>query len=459
MKKLSYNIILSTFILVGVFASLVFAIMLETQTPTFQKVTQIAGTKENASVDNQILSIKTNRQVDLSSLEGNLTIIPETSYSLSFFENTLNIIFDEPLSFDTTYYVNVNSNARDIYGNNFSEFEYSFKTKTAKLAYLSTDRKTVAYTGVDLVSNVTLFNSQDNIVLYEVSQNQLLAITEKNGESSIHYKAPQREFEIDSNMQINSLDASSDFSQVFLTAAEVKIFGDYAIPQGRNMLYKLDLKKQELEHIEVNLDTFGDIVSVKILDDGSGVLLKGSESSFSLVDTKTFESIVPLGKFLDVTDFNQDKNQYLAVESPFGASIEDFPYVSLVDANAQKNAITNGSFYVVDPVFLGDQAIFAERYQITEGIRGLFKISQLNDNNELEEIIKLGGMSLELPKVSEDLRYIAMESYTIDSMSEIEGIRSLGYQSKPGKAEIVIFDLKTETLVHAGLNGIDLKWF
>lgn len=461
MKANKFTIIASGSILIGLFIILVFSFLLESQSPQFEKVIEIQGSQSEAEVVNQQIVIKTNRQVDLATLQQHIFVTPDANFSSAFFENTLVVTFNEPLESSTNYELRIDNQVKDIYGKSFEEFTYEFFTKDEQLGFLSEDEKTLYKVGVDLLEPQELFSSSEKITGYYSNGEEYVVITELIGRSTIHYKFNNETGSILTDKQINAVTSTVNLDNIYISAVNTKEFLSLYAPDGAHQLYELDKDSKELVEVDTFFDNtlLADIIYIQMLPDGSGIQVKGGESYFYLVDTKTFTETIELGKFLDIADFDNYKQEYLAVESPFGATVTDFPYLTIVDSDTQKNAVTAGDVYVIDPSFIEDSIILSRRYQEIEGIKGLFELVELDrETEEYTPILQLKDRSIELADVSPDERYVAFEVYTQEDMQDIENIRSLGFQSKPGKAEIMIYDLISEELIQNEIRGIDLKW-
>lgn len=75
---------------------------------------------DNVSINNTEIVITFSKSMNRSSVEAALSISPQVNYTLNWSKNDteLRISFTENLSYNTTYKINISTNARDTFGNN-----------------------------------------------------------------------------------------------------------------------------------------------------------------------------------------------------------------------------------------------------------------------------------------------------------------------------------------------------
>lgn len=98
-----------------------------------------------------------------------------------------------------------------------------------------------------------------------------------------------------------------------------------------------------------------------------------------------------------------------------------------------------------------------------EGTRGLFEIKYIIDNKETP-LIKINDKSLENPKLSADENYLLAEMFTKDLIKNIFTsnenliLRDFINHKKPGRGELILWDLNLNNSILTIENGIDPKW-
>ncbi|BCX13732.1 MAG: hypothetical protein KatS3mg085_264 [Candidatus Dojkabacteria bacterium] len=459
-KKHKFNLIYGVSLFIAFSASILLGVNIENQTPKVLELFQINGDIDNAEIENQKLVFKTNRLIDKNTLNA-IKVEPAAKFGVTSYENKLNINFTEPLKSNQVYAITFGEGLLDVYGNSFEEKSFEFKTKKLQLAFMDLDRKKIKKTDVELTNFETLFESEYEIKRFIARDAGLIVQAESGIGSSIFLVSENNKIKVELNQKlVNAITASDNFEKVFFVAGDANFIDGQIYPTGLNSLYELDFKTGIYREVPLEKSVFWEVVDAQIVPDGSAILIKNFESNFFLVSTSNYSDYINLGKYLDVTDFNQVAKKYLAVESPFGASFANFPYITIIDSNSNKTAITDGDVYVLDPKFWGaDSIVYSSRVAETDYSRGLFGISILNlQNNEIKELIKINDKSVELPIVSPDLRYIAVEIYNKDDLNSFEGLRNKGFQSKPGIAEIGIIDMENNLLISKGVEGIEAQW-
>jgi parallel beta-helix repeat protein len=95
------------------------------------KETSIVKNSKNILIDTPDIEISFSKTMNISSIEENLKIIPDTNYSINWeSENAkLRIIFNEKLEYITTYQISIRDGGVDLHGNNLEEtFTLTFTT-------------------------------------------------------------------------------------------------------------------------------------------------------------------------------------------------------------------------------------------------------------------------------------------------------------------------------------------
>jgi hypothetical protein len=459
-QKKKFLILYLCLLSISILGSLWLGVKIEQQSPEILKLVEINGDINDAQVYDQRLVFKTNRIIDNKTLSG-IEVIPEANFIANSYENKLVISFTDPLKSDQVYNINFSTTLKDVYGKSFKQKRFKFKTSKLHIAFLDVDRKILKKSTPDLEKIEIIFQSEFPIKHYELSDEKLVLVVEGDNASYIYLVSPNKLTSVELTQKIiNSLTASDNLEKIFFVAGEASFVEGEIYPKDKNKLYELDFETGIYNAVSLDNGVFSDVVDAMLVPDGSAVLIKNVDSSFFLVNTLDYSDYIDLGKYLDVTDFNRDKNVYLAVESPFGAAYASFPYITLIDSNSNKKALTKGDIYVLDPKFWEDNVIYASRVNEIEGSRGFFGISVLDGQTlESKELLKIENKSVELPIVSPDLMYIAVEIYTQDELKSFENLRNKGFQAKPGSAEIGIFDVKSGKLIRNDVVGIEAKWF
>lgn len=415
------------------------------------------------------------RPMDRESLLAAVNFNQDLQYKASILGEKLVIAFQEVLPADAQIELNIAASARDIYRRNLGQdFQFTFRTPQMKLAYLqrvplddfnNDDRIVIA--NADGSEPQTLFLTKD-ILMYDIGAGNWAAvsmdpagrhtITVGNVDSDL-----RTELEL-GEIQVASLDISIDGKWLVANVQSVKVEQNLAIPKQeihRVMLYNLETKK--LEEFKTSIPIL-DFISAQFIPDGSALLIKGTNgmnNNYYLVNLHDGNEFVDLGVYMELSDFAQNGDYFLGISSPYANPDALFPQIVRVSANREPKNIGDSALQnIIDTVSFQDEIIGAILYSPVERTRGLYELIKLDPTTgKFSTLIRLTDLSVELPQISPDNNYLVAEIYTTEQLQNFQGLRNLGYQTKPYGGNLLIYDLNKNEVVKDKIDGINAVWW
>ncbi|MFS8130548.1 MAG: Ig-like domain-containing protein [Candidatus Dojkabacteria bacterium] len=476
MKKLSYNKIV---IGVVVFLTLVTALLLLLNTlsrPHIRYIDVDGGTNTAEFLDSKI---KIYFSTPIERSEGNkpvdfkkyISIEPAIDYNLTWGGNTLYIIPKDTLVEDTSYKIKVAQGFKDVYGNAVEKsFEYSFKTKPLEITYLeknypkSKDR--IISRNVKNASFEVLFED-DNIKQYSVNKDFVVIITTRQDKTDniktfdLRTRA-KRDLGL-TKASIPIMDLSHAVDSFLFIYQEVEPKGQLLQPLSNSTIKIYDLNSQTVSDFNPG-GTAKDVMDANFSPDGRSILYRSAESFYYLAPLDLSSDPIAIGRFIGTGGFNKDGTKIVFTNYDPLQTYSSFPFIVVFTSDRKTVQITDGSTYIVDPVFASksDNIIFGNRYQDLLGAQGIFNTSEgvtdSTSNYTFKKIFDQTDESLELPKPSWDDRYIVAERYNKNALLDYQNQRSFVNQRKPYKADLVIYDTVDGKIITEIPNAIDAEW-
>lgn len=456
--KITTIIIIITSILVGVFA-----LLGENKAPRVKGEIEIKGSKDSAESIDQNLVINFTSPMNQKSVEESLKITPEVKYDIYWSDNRAFIYFRENLIYDSTYTIEIEDSAKDVYGNKLSKtFKYEFKTKERLLAIQQRGSEdSIIYTNQNFENPKVQFKGPD-IKYYDATEKFLAVVqTPKNSVSTLKVKNLENEIIKEIPVEhsiINSIDLSFKNDLLIYIEQPAEKLSGYVIPGETTNLKIYDIKKEKLSTLELP-DYITYVLSAELNPDGKSLLIKGPESTYYIVDIfKSTENPISLGTHLSASGFTRNFSELVLVDAPFSVPNADFPVILTLNNRNEQTRITNGDIYSIDPFhyFNKNSLVFSEQ---TDGPEGKFKIVEYNkDSKEKKILIEFEHEDVELPKISFDDKYIVIERYSDEDLEEFEGLRNIGFLSKPYNATVLVYDIKSGKLLGKELRAVNAIW-
>lgn len=466
MKLSKYQKLVSASILLLIVLIITFIIMNTYVHPRVLKVV-VNGGQSSASLRNQQIRIDFNRPMKKDNIKQYISINPEIGFRDLWSANTLVLIPDTTLDSQTEYSINIKKEIEDIYNETFTDdYSYTFKTEIPQFAVVEksfgTSTNVIAIYNADFTDRVELIK-RDNIKFYGINANFLVIVTEDNYSNNIEILNRKtneiKSFNLE-NARIATFDMSNSTSrnEFAYTKQSIEVKETYYVPTSLTKVYVYSIDSQS-ETIFNPENTAEEIISLKYSNDGSSLLYKNNESFYNLAETSSESEYTSLGRFLSEGNFSKDNSSIVFVNYDPLNTYTLPQFLTVFNADRVTINIDNKNVPVLDPQFKNktDQIVYAEKYKELEATKGIYKIMQIDLEGNKSEIIS-SKYSLELPKLSADDRYIAMEQYTEINLKDFSNNRNFGFQNKPPYSSIVIFDTVQNKIFDSTLIGIDVKW-
>lgn len=427
----------------------------------------VNGGENSASLRNQQIRIDFNRPLKKDNIKQYISITPEIDFRDLWSANTLVLIPNTTLDSQTEYTINIKKEIEDIYNETFTEdFNFTFRTEIPQFAVVEksfgTSSSVIALYNADFTNRIELIE-RNNIRFYGINVNFLVIVTENNYSNNIEILNRRtneiRNFNLENTrIAAFSMSNSASRNEFAYTKQSIEVKDTYYVPTSLSEVYVYSIDAQA-EYVFNPGNTGVEIVSLMYSNDGSSLLYKNNESFYNLAEPSSDSDFTSLGRFLSEGNFNKDNTSIVFVNYDPLNTYTLPQFLSVFNADRVLIDIDNNNIPVLDPQFKNktDQIVYAEKYKELEATKGIYKIMQTDLEGNKTEIIS-SKYSLELPKLSADDRYIAMEQYTEINLRDFSNNRNFGFQNKPPYASIVIFDSVQNKIYDSTLIGIDVKW-
>lgn len=439
-------------------------IVLDQNVKVHVRFNELEGEVANAKTVNQRLKFFFSGPVNKKNEQLFVAVEPAATYTTSWSNNTLFVIFKENLANATEYSVTVEG-LKDVYGNDVASYTSTFTTQAAYFAYLE---KSLDDGLNRIIMSDPLLESKK--VLFEASmiksyaiRNDFLAVVVSDGLTDNLLLKNLKNDEVKNfgkhNVLIDRVALSPTMEQLAYLEQSVNPQEDYVIPQSDSLIKLYDIASGETYDYNPK-ETAMQTVDFSYTSDGQALLYRSSDAYYFLAPWLSQEDVVQLGRYLDDGGFNRDGSKLIFVAFDFTSNELKAQQLFEYDSERKATALTDGSIPVIDPMYFynSDKLIFAERYEELDRTPGLYKIVSLGTDGQKVQLVFEEGVSLELPRLSYDDRYVVLEQYTSSELLLFDNRRQFGFQTKPPFAELVVFDLQTQKLVTNRVHGIDAQW-
>ncbi len=425
----------------------------------------IIGSVNDASFVNQRVQLSFNRPMDISAdLTKYISIQPASEYLTSWSGNTLNIIFKNSLSPDTEYRIVVSKDFKDSYGNQLKKDNINqFQTKKLRYAYIQnslTAKDKIFRTEIS-GKNKELLLEEEEIKFFGINDNYLVAVTQKSLLNDLVIKDLKNNIKKSLNLsqtKIIGLSFSSKENKFLFISHKAEVSSGFVEQKSNAVISIYDLDKSTLSEFKPKKADF-DVLSAVFSKDGETILFKVSDGTYYLSTIKD-DSLISLGKFAATGGFNKDLNKIIFVN--FDVLSPDKPAQLLTEFSSDRSTknLTNGIDAVLDPVYFNNsnKLIYAQKFKDVFMAKGFFKIITLDVDGKQEEILFDENNSLELPVLSPDDSYVAIEKYSDLSLLSLENEREFGFQNKPYSSTLIIYDIASNQVIQTIENSINLQW-
>ncbi len=428
-------------------------------------------TDQKAHILNQQIIVEFNRPLVKQDWSELIKISPPVEAQFLERGAKLYIFIKESLQSDTEYQVELVDSVEDIYGERLTEaFNYRFLTRSLELYAQETTASGTSISKWQLPDFTTtnLYNSAMEIRNYDVSAEQL-AVVEMVQQDLFAIKLvdlADNSFEWitdTKNENAYAVQFVPGRNLIYFIKEKITYIEEYPVSDGGRALYAYSLDTATTSPIELS-PQIEDIDEFIVSQDGRTILLRDSaDAEYYLVDANNTNNSIPLGKFASTGGISPDSTKVLFSKLDLVGGAPE-PFLVTVDSQKQEEVVSKQGKYAIDPDYANtsDSFTYSQQYREVAGSRGLFEIILPHSSDAGKATLKANNLSLELPKLSPDDRYVVVEAYTAEQLLDYANLRILGFQAKPSTAELRIYDLKIENLgdnlIKKIDNSINAKW-
>lgn len=460
-EKFNIAIFLST----GVILLLILLfIFLNLSSKTHVRFVQIDGGQESAEINNNQIKVFFSGPMNKDSSDRFINIDPSVEFSTAWSNNTLFITLHSNLSSSTEYNLTISNKMADIYGEPLGEdFTYTFVSEDLSLAFLQSESETkkVILSDPNLDNFKELYQSP-YLKLFDLNDEFLAVVERIDDLDNLKLINLRTGFIKDFNLKsvvIDKIDFSPIDNKFIYISQKVNPQNGYNILSG-----EVEMKIYDIDSDQTTLlnpgQTLVQTVDVKFSPDGGSILYKTGDGYFNLMPLNNTNDVVQLGRFLAEGGFNGSGNKVVFIGFDAVESFTEYQFIVQLNADRSQKKITDGSNGVLDPRFYNNEEsiLYAEKYKELESTKGLYRIVKYMEDGDIEEVLSDSNESLELPIISPDDRYIAIEKYTASSLLNFENQRNFLFQTKPDRATLIVYDLLEKMVINKDISGIDARW-
>lgn len=468
MKKLKlFNKILLIFVAANVILVVLFIYLNSFTHPRVSNVT-LKGDVTNAAIKGQQIRIEFNRPIKRENISEFISLSPQVEVRTIWSGNSLIVIPSKSLNSETEYTLKISKDIQDVYGENFIDnYSFKFTTQKAKFAVIEKDfrenKELLSIYNSDLTDREIIVR-RENIKFYGINQNFAVIVTEENFQSNIEVinllTGNINDLNL-TNVRINAFAFSNspNKNEFAYTKQNIEITEDFFIPLNESKVYIYSLSSGTEREFNPSNTAF-DVTELKYSNDGNSLIYKTSDSFYNIADTASQNDFSSVGRFLAMGNFSSGDDSIVFLSyDPLSSGIST-QYITIFNSDRTQKSIFNNNIPVLDPQFknLSREIIYAELHKELITTKGIFKIMKSDLEGNRQEIIKSDIFSLELPKLSPDDRFIAIEQYSEIGLKNFSNSRNMGFQNKPGSANIIIFDTLNNELINKNIIGTDVQW-
>jgi len=435
-------------------------------------------TKENIGTVNFIntsITLKLNDPVfdyansnESNTLKDFFTLTPSSEFFATSIGDRIILTFKDSLQSETQYTLTASPDLKDVYERRLNkEKTFEFKTTSQRFTYLEKNHpqskdKIVEY-DLSSKSQKILFENENISKFGRDNEFLVVSVENKDKSNNIFSINLSEDIQIDLSLKskkVRNLKFSPTKHEFIYTSYNLVFENGFAFQDPNSTTYftkyNLDSGQAEVLNLPEAIFDLGEFIYT---NDGEGLLFKSSvNSEYYLMNLNNTENLINIGKHLQTGGFSKDGDKILFTDYDPLSGFSSFPFTTIYSADRDNREITTGEFYYIDPIFSNDDEIFiSEKYKELTGTRGLFKISKLDKNLQRFDVYRKDNMSIELPRISSDNKYISFETYTEAQLLDYSNFRAYEFQNKPAQGGLVIFDLNKNSII-LELEGIEIVW-
>jgi|GEM_PF-6269196 len=414
---------------------------------------------------NQSFAVYFNRPILAGqNLDKLVQIEPVQKLYFSIIGDELLIQTSQILEANTDYTLTINKELLDIFNKPLtSDYKANFATRPLDLYYVKTNTGSTELVRQQFDSgDEEIIYKDSNIVRYQVGQNMLAAINQISFDvqtlNLIDLNTKKAQLPLPNNYSVYDFQFVPNQPFAYFTARIAEESAQYGVIYSTRKLYLLNLKTLKFELVAMP-SAIEDIEELVISPDGQALLYKDTaESIFYLMDVTDSVNPVSIGKYVSTSGFNFSSQKLLFTAADFMNGTGS-PFTVSVDADRKSQILQSDALGNIDPVWANssDLIILSKQYADLVNTKGLYKLELIDKSQIINSFIKQGE-SLELAQISPDDRYIVVENYTITQLQDLDNLRPIGYQAKPGKGKLLVIDAKNWQVIKE-IEAINALWY
>jgi hypothetical protein len=442
----------------------ILAILNISTTTQLREITIKQNFSGKALLTNQIIQYNFTQNI---SNKSNISFVSEPEIkdvSIKFGQNSIQLIVNEILENSQKYNIKLQGDLLDNFGRKIN-FDSSFQFETQGNDFI--------FKKINENNEVIFLSNTNNFILDKIYQttevkkysatDAYIALIEKlpTGFEKlvvIDYAGKVLFEDKTQNKLYGNVKISSD-SKYLMYSSQDAVYLEFLIPKSSNILHILDIGS-EFKNIELSERIKSEIMDFYFTSDNRTILIKKSDGNYYLadfLDRERGETLI--GRFTSFGGFDLQNSKIVFTSYDPLVTYSSFPFISIFKSNRQIINITDGSQYVTNPVFYKDSVIFSRQYKDIPGSRGLMEVVEYDLINEkIYKLAKFEGLSLELSKISQDHKILSLESYSPNSLSDMDKLRLYSNETKPYRADIVFFDLNSKEHIYTIFSAQELIW-
>lgn len=427
---------------------------------------QITGSESRVDLYNQSFLVDFNHPIQPGqNLNELISIEPSQQLYFSLQGSELKVQTSRALDSASNYKLTVNSKLKDVFDHTLeSDFVYEFRSRDLDLYYVQPGLEDkLVRRGMGDQKEEVLFAAPE-IVRHYVNGEYLIVITSESFEEQTLHLVNLQTGEIKRPLPSSFSTYEAQFvpeqSLVYLTARVLENNPEVGEIYTSRQLYLMNLNTLTFEKIDLP-ETIQDLEDILLSPDGQALMFKDTlESIYYLMDVTDTLNPVSLGHFVATGGFNYDSQELIFTAADF-VTATGFPFTVKIDSEREQTIITPDGTSVIDPHWSNRESnlLVSRQYEELDNSRGYYELLVLNGGGgEILNVLRKDKMSLEMPQYSPDDKFISIEAYTTEQLTNLIGLRIMGYQAKPAEGEIYLIDTQSLTVQQA-FEGVNAIWY
>lgn len=394
-----------------------------------------------------------------------ISIEPSQQLYFSLQGSELKVQTSRALDSASNYKLTVNAELKDVFDHALgSDFIFEFRSRDLDLYYIQPGLEDkLVRRGMGDQTEQVLFAAPE-IVRHYVNGDYVAVITSESFEEQtlhlINLATNTTTQPLASTFSVYEAQFVPEQQLMYLTARILENNPEVGEIYTSRQLYLMDLNTLSTQKIELPA-TIQDLEDILLSPDGQALMFKDTlESIYYLMDVTDTLNPVSLGHFVATGGFNYDSQELIFTAADF-VTATGFPFTVKIDSEREQTIITPDGISVIDPHWSNRESnlLVSRQYKELDNSRGYYELLVLNGGGgEILNVLRKDNISLEMPQYSSDDKFISVEAYTTEQLTNLIGLRIMGYQAKPAEGEIYLFDTQTLTIQQA-FDGVNAVWY